>query len=85
MMTDEQLRELDAWIHKHIFEGDLYVGLKKRGFWYRAEANGYTDRQDEAGRFTRHEASKREYPHKGSSLKLCLDEPVTIHEFEPKH
>jgi hypothetical protein len=30
-MSENELRELDAWIHKHVMEGDLYVGLKKRG------------------------------------------------------
>lgn len=75
-MTEKQLRELDAWIHRHVFEADLFVGLKKRDLWYRPDAKGYTDRQSEAGRYTRAEAKKHEYPH---------DDPVTIHEFEPEH
>lgn len=69
------LEELDKWIHKHVFEADLHVGIKKRGFWYRPDAKGYTSDQDEAGRYTRAEAKEHEYLH---------DDPVTIHEFEPK-
>jgi hypothetical protein len=75
-MSDTEMKELDAWIHKHVMEGDLYVGLKKRGLWYRPNARGYTDRQSEAGRYTRAEAKEHEYPH---------DEPVTICEFKPEN
>lgn len=75
-LTDAELRELDMSIHRHVFEADLYVGLKKRGLWYRPDAKGYTSDQDEAGRYTRSEAKEHEYPH---------DDPITIHEFEPKH
>ncbi len=52
-----------------------FVGLKKRGLWYRPGASGYTPCESEAGRFTWEEARKHEYPH---------DVPVTIHEFSPK-
>lgn len=74
-MSEKELRELDTWIHRHIFEADLHVGIKKRGFWYRPDAKEYTSDQDEAGRYTRAEAKEHEYLH---------DDPVTIHEFEPK-
>lgn len=49
------------------------VGLKKRGYWYRPNARGYTACECEAGRYTLEEAKKHEY-------KLG-DEPVTIHRF----
>lgn len=49
------------------------VGLKKRGYWYRPNARGYTSREDEAGRYTNEEAKKHEY--------LIGEEPVTIHNF----
>ena len=49
-----------------------FVGLKKRGLWYRPGAKGYTSHESEAGRFTMGEAKEHEYPH---------DEPVTIHQF----
>lgn len=49
-----------------------FVGLKKRGLWHRPGGRGYTICESEAGRYTREQAKKREYPH---------DEPVTIHEF----
>lgn len=74
-MNATELRELDTWIHRHIFEVDLYVGLKKRGFWWRPNSCGYTGNQDEAGRYTRAEAAKKAQPD---------GEPVTIREFEPK-
>lgn len=54
--------------------GNEFVGLKKRGLWYGAKANGYTSCECNAGRFTREEAKKHEYPH---------DEPVNIVEFSP--
>jgi hypothetical protein len=74
-MTDTEMRELDAWIHRHIFEADLFVGLKKRGLWYCPMALGYTNKQSEAGRYTRSEAMKHECPH---------GEPVAVCEFEPE-
>ena len=49
------------------------VGLKKRGFWYRPNACGYTSRENEAGRYTIEEAQEHEY--------LIGDQPVTIHKF----
>lgn len=70
--TRAELRDLDAWIAQHVMDDSKLVGLKKRGYWYRPKACGYTDRESEAGRFTIEEAKKREYPH---------DEPVTIHKF----
>lgn len=55
--------------------------LRKRGMFYRPNATGYTDRIEEAGRYTLEEAKRHEYPH---------DEPVTkwhISEFlkEARH
>lgn len=44
--------------------------LMKRGHFYRPGGAGYTDRLEEAGRFTLKEAQKFEYPY---------DEPVTKH------
>ncbi len=70
-MNPQELRELDAWIDRELFDGGNLVGLKKRGLWYRPDAKGYTDRSAEAGRYTREEAKKHEYPH---------DDPVTICE-----
>lgn len=70
------MRELDGWIDVNLFGGGKFVGLKKRGCWYRPDAKGYTDRESEAGRYTREEAKKHEYLH---------DERVTIHEFIPRH
>lgn len=48
------------------------VGLMKRGLWYRPNSCGYTDREEEAGRYALEEAKKHEY---------LLYEPVTIHKF----
>ncbi len=44
--------------------------IRKRGYFYRSNAQGYTQCLSEAGRYTLEEAKKHEYPH---------DEPVTIH------
>jgi hypothetical protein len=44
--------------------------IRKRGYFYRTRAKGYTDRIEEAGRYTYAEAQRLEYPH---------DEPVTKH------
>lgn len=52
-------------------------GLKKRGYWYRANARGYTDRQSEAGRYTKEEAKLHEYKRGGP------DERVTIFPLNP--
>ena len=76
-MSEQEIQELELWIHKNVFQGDKFVGLRRRGLWYRPNAGGYTDRQEEAGRYTREEAKKHAYPY---------DEPVTIHEFDvPKY
>jgi len=77
-MSEQELknRDLDKWIHAHVMHADEFVGLKKRGVWYRPNASGYTSDQRLAGRYTRDEAKRYEYPH---------DEPVTIHEFEPQN
>lgn len=48
------------------------VGLKKRGYWYRPNACGYTDREEEAGGYTLEEAREHAHPD---------GEPVTIHKF----
>lgn len=47
-------------------------GLKKRGLWYRPNAFGYTNREEEAGRYTIAEAHEHAHPD---------GEPVTIHKF----
>mgnify|MGYP001578593818 CR=1 FL=1 len=47
--------------------------VRKRGMFYRAKANGYTNRIEEAGRYTFAEAKHHEYPH---------DEPVTMHHIK---
>ena len=52
------------------FWGPRCYVLKKRGYFYRPNAAGYTDRFYEAGRFTLAEAVRHEYPY---------DEPVTKH------
>lgn len=44
--------------------------LRKRGLYYRPNAQGYTSCFGEAGRFTYEEAKKHEY---------LYDEPVTMH------
>lgn len=45
--------------------------VRKRGYFYRDKAQGYTDRVIEAGRYTYAEAKKHEY--------LRGDEQVTMH------
>src|ERR1019366_1380101 len=82
-MSDKELKELDAWIHVNIFDGDKFVGLKKHGLWYRPNAGGYTDRQDEAGKYTRAAAKNHEYPHQPSTFVVA--DPVTICEFSPRN
>jgi len=54
-MTPIELRELDTWIHSNVLGADQLVGLKKRGYWYRPDAHGYTDRENEAWHLTREE------------------------------
>lgn len=47
--------------------------LRKRGYFYRPNASGYTGRIEEAARYTLKEATRREYPH---------DDPVTKHHIK---
>lgn len=74
-MNAQEIAELNAWIHKHVFELDLYRGVKRRGLWYRPGGHGYTDSQAEAWKMTQAEAKQQEH--------LNDAEPVTIHEFQP--
>jgi len=77
-MTNEQHAELNQWIAENVMDAKIFVGLKKRGYWYRPNAHGYTGQQSEAWHITRDEAKKHEY--------LRGDEPVTICEFDtPKY
>lgn len=48
------------------------VGLKKRGLWWRPNAQGYTSNESGAGRYTLKEAEDYAHPD---------GEPVTIHKF----
>ena len=75
-MNITEIADLNLWLHTNVFDGGKFVGLKKRGLWYRPDAKGYTDRVEEAGRYTPEEAKKHEYKGGGA-----WDEPVTIHEF----
>jgi hypothetical protein len=50
----------------------VMYALVKRGYYYRPNASGYTDRIAEAGRYTEEEAKRLAYPHG--------DEPVTMEE-----
>lgn len=47
-------------IHEFI-GGNKFVGLKKRGLWYRPDAKGYTSDENQAGRYTQEEAKGHEY------------------------
>lgn len=76
-MKPIELRELDTWIHSNVLGADQLVGVKKRGYWYRPHAKGYTDRENEAWHLTREEAKKHEY--------LRGEDPVTICEFDVPH
>lgn len=76
MTIEQELRELDAWIAEHVMGTKNMFGLKKRGFWYRPNAHGYTDRQSEAWQLPFEEAKKHEYPHGGH------DDRVTVCEIE---
>jgi hypothetical protein len=71
-MTQLEISDLNDWIGRNLFDSHKFVGLKKRGLWYRPGAAGYTANPDEAGRYTLEEAKRHE------DLR---DEPVTIHEF----
>lgn len=68
-MTDQ---EINQRIQTLAFP-DCWV-VKKRGYYYRPNAGGYTDRASEAWRIPHEEAKKHEYLH---------DEPVTIHPAPP--
>lgn len=69
-MTDQ---EINQRIQTLAFP-DCWV-VKKRGYYYRPNAAGYTDRASEAWRIPHSEAKKHEY--------LRGDEPVTIHPALP--
>lgn len=72
----ENLRELDAWIAEHVMGQAKMFGLKKRGYWYRPDAHGYTDRQSEAWRLSLEEAKKHEYKRGYEPVLVCeLDTP----------
>lgn len=60
-MTPQEIRELDAWIAENVFNLGATVGLVKRGYFYRPNAQGYTALASEAGRFTLEEAKKHEW------------------------
>jgi len=64
--------EINRTIHEIAFP-DCWV-VKKRGYYYRPNAAGYTDRPSEAWRIPHAEAKKHEY---------LRDEPVTIHPAPP--
>ncbi len=70
-LTDPKLRRMVA----DALGVSKFVGLKKRGLWYRPNAKGYTSCECNAGRFTREEAKKHEYLHG------YADEHVRIEEF----
>lgn len=65
--------EINRAIHEAV-GANQYVGLMKRGYWWRPNGNGYTDRQSKAGRYTREEAGR---------IAPVSDNEVTIHEFAP--
>jgi hypothetical protein len=78
-MDTKQMCELDTWIAEHVTNIKQFVGVKKRGYWYRPDAHGYTDREQEAWHLTREEAKKHEYPRQPSTF--FVTDPVTICEF----
>lgn len=49
-------------IHEFI-GGNRFVGLKKRGLWYRPAAKGYTSDESQAGRYSPEEAKTHESVH----------------------
>ena len=67
-MTNQEINERIALITGF----HNFVGLKKRGYWYRPDACGYTSRENEAGRYTIEEAQEHAHPD---------GDPVTIHRF----
>ncbi len=81
-MTEQEIIELEKWIHVNLFDGDKFVGLMKRGLWYRPNSAGYTDMPQHAGRYTRDKAKEHEH-----IIPIQLqggfneDQSVTIHEF----
>lgn len=79
-MTPEETQKLNLWIDVNLFDGGKFVGVMKRGLWYRPDARGYTDNVDEAGRWTRGEANMLKSPKTDRAL-FPNEEPVTIHEF----
>lgn len=68
------LSQLDALVDEKVMEQQEEYVLLKRGYFYRPNAAGYTDRIAEAGRYSLEEAQLHEYPH---------DEPVTKQKIEP--
>ncbi len=73
MNNEKELRELEQWLDEYLFDGQKYVGLVKRGYWYRPDAHGYTSNESEAGRWLIGDAIKLSDPN--------ADEPVTIKTF----
>jgi hypothetical protein len=71
------MRELDGWIDDRLFDGGKYVGLVKRGLWYRPDAHGYTGDESEAGRWLIGDAIKLTDPN--------ADEPVTVKTLPIRH
>lgn len=58
-LIKDDLRELDAWIAKHLFQYGDYVGLMKRGLWYRTAGAGYTSDEAQAGKYLIGDAIKQ--------------------------
>lgn len=67
-LTEKDINDLEIEIAAYC--NAIHFGLIKRGLWYRQKACGYTDRAEEAGRYTYEEALKHQY--------LKGEEPVTI-------
>jgi hypothetical protein len=73
-LTEKELVELDAWIDLNVLNNQKHFGVKKRGYWYRPNACGYTDRESEAWHMTQEQAKEHE--------STRGDEPVTVHRFQ---
>lgn len=71
MLTEEINREISAWCGESYF-----VGLMRRGFWYRPNGHGYTGIESEAWHLSPEEAKRHE--------NLRDDQPVTIEKFTPR-